>query len=38
MAWGAGLHKQFKKHLFLAANLLLLVLGFSYLARAYFGR
>ena len=38
MAWGAGLHKQFNKHLFLAANLLLLVLGFSYLARAYFGR
>lgn len=37
MAWGAGLHKQFRKHLFLAANLLLLVLGLSYLARAYFG-
>jgi putative Mn2+ efflux pump MntP len=36
MAWGAGLHKQFKKHLFLVANLLLVVLGISYLARAYF--
>jgi threonine/homoserine/homoserine lactone efflux protein len=38
MAWGAGLHKQFKKHLFLAANLLLVVLGISYLLRAYFSR
>ena len=38
MAWGASLHKQFRKHLFLAANVLLLVLGVSYLARAYFGR
>ncbi|MFB3921885.1 MAG: hypothetical protein ACE145_09195 [Terriglobia bacterium] len=38
MAWGAGLHKQFKKHLFLVANLLLLLLGISYLVRAYLGR
>jgi len=38
MAWGAGLHRQFKQHLFLVANLLLLLLGISYLARAYFGR
>lgn len=38
MAWGAGLHRQFKKHLFLAANVLLVVLGLSYLARAYFAR
>jgi hypothetical protein len=37
MAWGAGLHKEFKKRLFLVANLLLLVLGISYLVRAYFG-
>jgi len=36
MAWGAGLHRQFKPHLFLAANALLVVLGLSYLARAYF--
>ncbi len=35
IAWGAGLHKQFKKHLFLTANVLLLVLGVSYLVRAY---
>ncbi len=37
LAWGAGLNKQFKRHLFLAANLLLLLMGFSYLVRAYFG-
>jgi threonine/homoserine/homoserine lactone efflux protein len=37
MAWGAGLHKQFKKHLFLVANLLLMVLGISYLLRASLG-
>lgn len=37
MAWGASLHKQFKQQLFLVANLLLVVLGISYLARAYFG-
>lgn len=38
MAWGAGLHRQFKNRLFLFANLLLLVLGFSYLVRAYLMR
>ena len=37
MAWGASLHKQFKQRLFLIANLLLLVMGASYLVRAYFG-
>jgi len=36
MAWGAGLHKQFKRHLFLVANALLVLLGLSYLVRAYF--
>jgi len=38
MAWGAGLHKRFKQHLFLAANILLLLMGISYLVRAYLGR
>jgi len=38
MAWGAGLHKRFKQHLFLVANVLLLMMGISYLVRAYFGR
>ena len=38
MAWGASLHKRIKQNLFLVANLLLLVLGISYLLRAYFGR
>jgi len=38
MAWGAGLHKKFKQRLFLLANLLLVVLGISYLVRAYLGR
>jgi hypothetical protein len=37
MAWGAGLHKRMKQNLFLVANVLLLVLGISYLLRAYFG-
>jgi hypothetical protein len=36
MAWGAGLHKQLKRHLFLVANALLVLLGLSYLVRAYF--
>ncbi len=36
MAWGASLHRQFKRHLFLVANLLLIVLGLSYLLRAHF--
>jgi len=35
LAWGAELHQEFKKHLFLVANVLLLVLGASYLIRAY---
>jgi hypothetical protein len=38
MAWGAGLHRSFKQHLFLAANILLLIMGISYLVRAYLGR
>ncbi len=38
LAWGAALHKRFQERLFLAANVLLLILGVSYLARAYFGR
>lgn len=37
LAWGAGLHKQFKQRIFLAANLLLLLMGISYLVRAYHG-
>jgi len=35
MAWGAGLHKRSKQHLILAANILLLLMGISYLLRAY---
>jgi hypothetical protein len=38
MAWGAGLHKAFKKHLIMIANVLLLLIGISYIARAYLGR
>jgi len=38
LAWGSGLHKRFKQHLFLAANILLLLMGISYLVRAYLGR
>ena len=38
LAWGASLHKRFHERLFLTANVLLLVLGISYLVRAYFGR
>jgi hypothetical protein len=38
LAWGASLHKRFQERLFLVANVLLLILGISYLARAYFGR
>jgi hypothetical protein len=37
MAWGAGLHKAFKQHIFLTANVLLLLIGISYLVRAYLG-
>jgi len=36
LAWGASLHKQFKQHLFVTANVLLVVLGISYLVRAHF--
>jgi len=38
MSWGAGLHKGFKKHLFLVANVLLLLMGLSYLVRAVLAR
>lgn len=38
LAWGAGLHKRFKQHLFLAANVLLLLMGASYLVRAYLAK
>lgn len=38
LAWGAGLHKAFKKHLILAANVLLLLIGISYILRAYYLR
>jgi hypothetical protein len=38
LVWGAGLHKRFKQHLFLVANLLLLLMGISYLVHAYLGR
>lgn len=34
LAWGAGLHVRFKHNLFLVANILLLLLGISYLIRA----
>jgi hypothetical protein len=37
LAWGACLHRAFKPHLILAANALLLLLGLSYLVRAYLG-
>lgn len=37
LAWGAGLHRHFKRYLFLVANVLLLVLGISYLIRARYG-
>ena len=35
LAWGAKLHRYFHKHLFLVANVLLILLGISYLLRAY---
>jgi hypothetical protein len=38
LAWGAGLHRHFRRYLFLAANVLLLVLGVSYLVRAFWAR
>jgi hypothetical protein len=37
LAWGAALHVRVKQNLFLAANILLLLMGISYLARAWFG-
>jgi hypothetical protein len=37
MVRGAGMHRHLKQHLFLAANVLLLVLGVSYLVRASYG-
>ncbi len=37
LAWGASLHRSFQKHLILAANALLLLMGISYLMRAYLG-
>jgi hypothetical protein len=38
MVWGASLHKAFKRRLFTVANLLLLLLGISYLLRAYLSK
>jgi putative Mn2+ efflux pump MntP len=35
LAWGASLHKHFKRRLNLAANVLLLILGATYLLNAY---
>jgi len=37
LAWGARLHRHFRRYLFLTANILLLVLGISYLVRAFSG-
>ena len=37
IAWGATLHRHFRRYLYLSANILLLVLGISYLVRAHFG-
>jgi putative Mn2+ efflux pump MntP len=36
LAWGATLHNQFKRRLFLIANVLLIILGATYLLNAYF--
>lgn len=38
LAWGARLHKQFRQHLFVTANVLLVLIGISYLVRAHFHR
>lgn len=38
LAWGARLHRQFRRYLFLTANTLLLILGISYLVRAFSSR
>ena len=37
LAWGASLHRHFRRYLFLTANVLLLILGVSYLIRAWRG-
>ena len=37
MNWGSGLHKDFNRHLFRVANVLLVIFGAWYFARAYFG-
>lgn len=37
LSWGVGLHKKFKQHTILIANILLLLMGISYLVRAYTG-
>lgn len=37
MNWGAGLHKEFNRQLFRVANILLVVFGVWYFARAYLG-
>jgi putative Mn2+ efflux pump MntP len=36
MAWGAGTHKRFRRLMFLAANILLIVLGVWFITWAYF--
>jgi putative Mn2+ efflux pump MntP len=38
LSWGAKLHKAFNSRLFYLANVLLIILGISYLLRAHFGR
>lgn len=35
MAWGAGAHRHFRRHMFLVVNGLLIVLGALYFVRAY---
>lgn len=35
LAWGASLHRHFKRRLLLVANVLLVILGASYLVNAY---
>jgi threonine/homoserine/homoserine lactone efflux protein len=37
LAWGASFHKSVRKHLFLVANVLLLLMGISYLVDAALG-
>jgi len=38
LSWGASFHQSVRKHLFLVANALLLLMGISYLVRASLGR